>query len=417
MFNLTLRRFYAAGAASIRLGRPSNNLTSGIVGLANVGKSTFFQAITNSTLGNPANYPFATIEPEQAKVIVPSKRLDHLQELYESNKKVPATLTIYDIAGLTRGASKGDGLGNKFLNDIRHVDGIFQVIRGFDQEEITHIEGSVNPTRDLSIVQDELVLKDLEFLEGIREKLSRKMTKAAKNSVEFKTMDAEVQLLDALEEHMYEGKKIAHFQHTWSQEQADILNKHNFLTAKPTLVLLNVSPKDYLLQSNKYTRDVEHWIAENSPGDKLLLFSAEFETVHNQFSAANDQQGLENYCQSAVADSSAEVRTQSCLPELIVEMRKSLGLISFFTCGPAEARQWTLRESSLAPQAAGVIHTDLEKTFISASVTKYSDLQNMESPVKEAQLKAMALVKRGGKQYVIEDGDILLFKAAKGDSR
>ncbi|SCU92048.1 LAFA_0F07624g1_1 [Lachancea sp. 'fantastica'] len=417
MYSLTIRRFYAVGGASIRLGRPSNNLTSGIVGLANVGKSTFFQAITNSTLGNPANYPFATIEPEEAKVIVPSKRLNHLQKLYESSKIVPATLTIYDIAGLTRGASKGDGLGNKFLNDIRHVDGIFQVVRGFDQEEITHIEGSVDPTRDLSIVQDELVLKDLEFLEGIREKLGRKMTKTARNSVEFKNMDTEIKLLDALEEHMYEGKKIAHYPQSWSQEQADILNKHNFLTAKPTIVLLNVSPKDYLLQKNKYKRDVEEWIATNSPGDKLLLFSADFETEYNRFSESKDQKGLEKYCRSVVTESSNELQFQSCLPELIVEMRKSLGLISFFTCGPVEARQWTLREGSLAPQAAGVIHTDLEKTFISASITKYADLQKMESPIKESQLKALALVKRGGKQYVMEDGDIVLFKAAKGDSR
>ncbi|SCV01232.1 LAME_0G14906g1_1 [Lachancea meyersii CBS 8951] len=417
MYFHVFKRFYAVGGASARLGRPSNNLTSGIVGLANVGKSTFFQAITNSSLGNPANYPFATIEPEQAKLIVPSKRLNHLQNLYKSSKKVPATLTIFDIAGLTRGASKGEGLGNKFLNDIRHVDGIFQVIRGFNQEDITHIEGSVDPVRDLSIVQDELVLKDLEFLEGIREKLERKMSKTARNSAEYKLMATEVELLDALEEHMYEGKKIVHFRSHWSQEEADLLNKHNFLTAKPALMLLNVSPRDYLLQRNEYMHDVSKWIAENSPGDKLMLFSAEFETMYNQFEAANDRDGLEKYCRSLAPEFGEESGPESCLPKLIVEMRKSLGLISFFTCGPIEARQWTLREGSLAPQAAGVIHTDLEKTFISASVIKYADLKDMAPPIKESQLKAQALVKRGGKQYVVEDGDVVLFKAAKGNSR
>ncbi|SCU89387.1 LANO_0D04698g1_1 [Lachancea nothofagi CBS 11611] len=414
---LILKRSYAVSKCLTRLGRPSNNLSSGIVGLANVGKSTFFQAITDSKLGNPANYPFATIEPEEAKVIVPSKRLDHLQKLYLSSKKIPAVLTIYDIAGLTRGASKGEGLGNKFLNDIRHVDGIFQVVRGFSKVEVTHIEGYVDPTRDLSIVQDELVLKDLEFLEGIREKLERKMSKTAKSSSEYKAMSTEIELLNSLEEHMYEGKKIAHFKSDWTKDEVGILNKHNFLTAKPTMILLNVSPKDYLLQANDYVKDVSGWINENSPGDKLILFSAEFETIYNQFAAVNDFVGLDKYCRSLVEGAGSKFSVRSCLPELIVEMRKSLGLISFFTCGPLEARQWTLREGSLAPQAAGVIHTDLEKTFISANILKFADLKDMAPPLKESQLKAQALVKRGGKLYAMEDGDVVLFKAAKGNSR
>ncbi|SCU94926.1 LADA_0G12332g1_1 [Lachancea dasiensis] len=420
MLNLIIKRAYASGSVvpGARLGRPSNNLTSGIVGLANVGKSTFFQAITNSSLGNPANYPFATIDPEEAKVIVPSKRLDHLQRLWDSKKKVPAVLTIYDIAGLTRGASQGEGLGNKFLNDIRHVDGIFQVVRGFSKTDITHIEGSVNPTRDLSIVQDELVLKDLEFLEGIREKLEKKMTKTAKNSMDYKSMETEVQLLNSLEDHMYEGKKIAHFKSEWTHEEAAILNKHNFLTAKPSIVLLNVSPKDYLLQKNVHLKDVFDWISKNSPGDKLLLFSAEYETNWNRFTAVGDKQGFYEYFRSLIGDATHSVlHDHSCLPDLIREMRKSLGLISFFTCGPLEARQWTLRAGGLAPEAAGVIHSDLQKTFISADVTKFADLQKLAAPLNESQLKANALVKRAGKQYLIEDGDVVLFKAAKGNLR
>ncbi|CUS20561.1 LAQU0S01e09428g1_1 [Lachancea quebecensis] len=415
MLLFTARRFYVASKGPVRLGRPSNNLTSGIVGLANVGKSTFFQAITNSKLGNPANYPFATIEPEEAKVIVPSQQLDHLQKLYASSKKVPAVLTIYDIAGLTRGASKGEGLGNKFLNDIRHVDGVFQVVRGFADPEITHIEGTVSPIRDLSIVQDELVLKDLEFLEGIREKLDRKISKAAKSSAEFKYMNVELELLNALEDHMYEGKKIAHFKDDWSPDEVNILNKHNFLTAKPTIVLLNVSPKDFLMQQNIYLNDVSDWMETYSPGDQVLLFSAEFETKFNEFMASNDKEGLDSYCK---LQSEGEVgHGETCLPRLIHEMRRALGLISFYTCGPLEARQWTIREGTFAPQAAGVIHTDLEKTFISANITKFSDLASMVPPLKESQLKAQALVKRGGKQYEMEDGDIVLFKAAGAASR
>lgn len=420
---LSIFRLYATKQDNLHavkrnfLGRPSNNLTSGIVGLANVGKSTFFQAITQSKLGNPANYPFATIEPEEAKVIVPSKRLDHLQRLYQSEKKIPATLTIYDIAGLTRGASQGEGLGNKFLNDIRHTDGIYQVVRGFTKQEITHIEGSVDPVRDLSVVQDELVLKDLEFLEGIREKLERKMNRTAKNSGDYQQMSTELEMMNALEEHLYEGKKIAHFKQNWSEDEVNILNKHNFLTAKPTLVLLNVCPEDYLLQENQFKEKVCKWINEYSPGDELLLFSADFETKYNEFMESGNKQGFHNYCREIVGDSLDTTGFESALPQIILKMREILGLISFYTCGPLEARQWTVREGTFAPQAAGVIHTDLEKTFISASVIKYADLESMAPPLQESTLKSQGKIKRGGKQYTIEDGDVVLFKAAGGNTR
>ncbi|SCW04498.1 LAFE_0H14862g1_1 [Lachancea fermentati] len=413
---MLFKRLYATSGFKRYLGRPTNNLTSGIVGLANVGKSTFFQAITNSKLGNPANYPFATIEPEEAKVIVPSSRLQHLKDLYQSSKLIPATHTIYDIAGLTRGASKGEGLGNKFLNDIRHVDGVYQVVRGFSKQEITHIEGSVDPVRDLSIVQDELVLKDLEFLEGIREKLERKMDRCGKNSPEYAQMSAELAFLNSLEEHMYEGKKIAHFKDSWSEEEVSILNKHNFLTAKPTLILLNVSPEDYLMRQNAFIHDIEQWLNDYSPGDELILFSAEYETRYNNFMVTADESGLHEYCKGLVGDLT-NTTIDSALPSIILKMRDALGLISFFTCGPLEVRQWTLRSGSTAPQAAGVIHSDLEKTFISANVIKYADLQQTEPPLQESHLKAQGKIKRGGKQYLMQDGDIVLFKAARGNTR
>ncbi|AET39629.1 Ylf2p Ecym_4597 [Eremothecium cymbalariae DBVPG len=395
------------------LGRPSNNLTSGIVGLANVGKSTFFQAITGSELGNPANYPFATIEPEEAKVIVPSPELDHLFQLYQSQKKIPATLTVYDIAGLTRNASQGEGLGNRFLNDIRHVDGIFSLIRGFQNETITHIEGSVDPVRDMSLVQDELVLKDLEWLEAAKERLGRKLSRTAKNALEYSRMVAELKFLEDLEEFMYDGRKIAHFKTEWSAEQVEILNSHNFITAKPSLVLLNCTPRDYLMQENKYLKDVEKWIQESSPGDKVVLFSAEFETKYNEFIADGDYEKLALYCNS-IADK-AEIKVEnyrSALPQIIIEMRKLLNLISFYTCGPQEARQWTIREGALAPQAAGVIHTDLEKTFISGNVIKYADIMGLQPPLLESQLKSQGKIKRVGSKYIMEDGDIAHFKAA-----
>lgn len=402
---MMLKRFYAS------LGRPSNNLTSGIVGLANVGKSTFFQAITKSKLGNPANYPFATIEPEESKVIVPSSKLDHLYRLYESQKKIPSTLTVFDIAGLTRGASSGEGLGNKFLNDIRHVDGIFQVVRGFENDEITHIEGNVDPVRDLSLVQDELVLKDLEWLEGARERINKKINRAPKNSTEFLSMSTELKLLDEVEAHMYEGKKLSHWKKDWSEEEINILNKHNFLTAKPTLILLNVTPKDYLLQENKFLDKINKWLDAFAPGDQVMLFSAELETKYNEFE--DDLQQFEKYCKEITNGQDLKAPL-TALPAIIVKMRELLQLISFYTCGPIEARQWTILKGTMAPQAAGVIHSDLEQTFISANIIKYEDVKEMEPPLQESALKSQGKIKRGGKQYVVEDGDIIHFKAANG---
>lgn len=405
MSQIHIKRFFSV------LGRPSNNLTSGIVGLANVGKSTFFQAITKSKLGNPANYPFATIEPEESKVVVPSEKLDHLFKLYGSEKKIPASLTIFDIAGLTRGASSGEGLGNKFLNDIRHVDGIYQVVRGFENDDITHIEGNVDPIRDLSLVQDELVLKDLEWLEGVRERISKKMNRTPKNSQDYQEMINELELLGLLEGHMYEGKKIIHFKENWSEEEVNILNKHNFLTAKPTLVLLNVTPKDYLLQTNKFLDNVQKWLDEYAPGDQVMLFSAELETKYNDFEESSES--FNKICEEWLEGHAAKAKL-TALPDIITNMRELLSLISFYTCGPIESRQWTIRKGTLAPKAAGVIHTDLEKTFISANIIKYEDIKDLEPPLLESQLKSQGKIKRGGKQYIVEDGDVIHFKAAGG---
>ncbi|KAL6947086.1 Obg-like ATPase [Hanseniaspora vineae] len=412
----------------ILLGRPSNNLTSGIVGLANVGKSTFFQAITKSTLGNPANYPFATIQPEEAKCIVPSTKLANLQKLYQSEKTVPATLTIYDIAGLIRGACNGEGLGNQFLNDIRHVDGIYQVVRGFVDEDITHIEGNVDPVRDCSLVQDELILKDLDILENLVEKLDKKKVKASKNSVEYKELEFELDFLKRLEEHLYNGMKIYHLKDVmegekseqWTDQEVEILNKHNFLTSKPTIFLLNVNPRDYLLQENQFKQKVQEWISKYSPNDHLILFSAELETKYNEL--GGDTLEFFEYCSSQINSSTkaSDAKTTSCLPDIIKQMRKSLKLISFYTCGPIECRQWTIREQSTAPEGAGVIHTDLKKTFINAEVMKYADIEThlIKPQVNDINvLKNIGKLKRVGKAYIIEDGDVCLFKASKGNSR
>lgn len=386
-----------AAARPVYLGRPSNSLTLGIVGLANVGKSTFFQAITKSELGNPANYPFATIDPEQARVVVESAKLNHLAALYGSQKLVPTLLTVVDIAGLTRNAARGEGLGNKFLSDIRQVDGIFQVVRGFRDDEIIHIEDNkVDPVRDLEIVADELMLKDMDFVETGIEKAQKLRRKPG---IDQNKVELECATLERALELLYDGRKISSSRE-WTAEQAEVLNLHNLLTAKPTVFLLNVNEQDFLSQENEFKSAVEEWVAEHSPGDEVVLFSGAYESALVE--TAGEEEGTVGV---------------SALPYITDRMRSVLRLISFYTCGPLEARQWTVREGSTAPEAAGVIHTDLQKTFVSAQVYKYSDLEKESAPLDEARLKSKGRQLKAGKAYLVEDGDVLLVKAAAGKAR
>lgn len=376
-------------ASTKYLGRPSNNLSAGLVGLANVGKSTFFQAITKSSLGNPANYPYATIEPEKSIVQVPSRKLDHYQRIYKSQKKVPTNLTVWDIAGLTRNSSSGAGLGNKFLNDIRQVDGILQIICGFMDDEIIHIEeNKVDPVRDLVIVNDELILKDLEFIEVEMEK-STKNLKKPNQTHEARNLE----LLEKLSDCLYNGVKVING--VWTDEEIDYINGLNLLTAKPTVYLLNVSKSDYIAGTNQFWGRVQEWITTNSGNDKLIMFSAEYE--HALITGEPQDKEL-------------------IVPAVIQEMRDSLHLISFYTCGDIESRQWTLRKGSLAPDAAGLIHTDLQKTFINSIVYKWDDLAQLEV-FDENKLKLMGKQYRNGKKYEVEDGDVLVIKAGSGKAR
>lgn len=393
-------RYYSSKAASAAsgvskklFGRPGNNLTSGIVGLANVGKSTFFQAITRSKLGNPANYPFATIQPEEARVLVPNERLDHLQKLYQSKRKIPSILKIFDIAGLVRGASDNKGLGNAFLADIRAVDGIFQVVRTFKDPEVTHIEGNVDPVRDLTIVQDELLLKDMEFIENIQEKLTKQMkSRSRKNGQEYVDMENEKETLDKAYDILIGGQRIIN-KTDWTDSEIDILNHHHFLSTKPSVFLANMSKDEYLNGEKSSVEGIQDWVDEFAPGSPIIPFSAQYEWE--------------------LADQQAAVSAQkSALPRIIRQMRQALHLISYFTCGPIECRQWTVRQGTMCPQAAGVIHTDFENTFINAELIKYKDVAELQPPFEEKMLRAKGKIHRVGKNYVVEDSDILTFHSA-----
>ncbi|KAF6007529.1 hypothetical protein HII12_004419 [Brettanomyces bruxellensis] len=393
-------RYYSSKATSEAsrvsrklFGRPGNNLTSGIVGLANVGKSTFFQAITRSKLGNPANYPFATIQPEEARVLVPNERLDHLQKLYQSKRKIPSILKIFDIAGLVRGASDNKGLGNAFLADIRAVDGIFQVVRTFKDPEVTHIEGNVDPVRDLTIVQDELLLKDMEFIENIQEKLTKQMkSRSRKNGQEYVDMENEKETLDKAYDILIGGQRIIN-KTDWTDSEIDILNHHHFLSTKPSVFLANMSKDEYLNGEKSSVEGIQDWVDEFAPGSPIIPFSAQYEWE--------------------LADREAAVSAQkSALPRIIRQMRQALHLISYFTCGPIECRQWTVRQGTMCPQAAGVIHTDFENTFINAELIKYKDVAELQPPFEEKMLRAKGKIHRVGKNYVVEDSDILTFHSA-----
>ena len=389
------------------LGRSSNNLKTGIIGLANIGKSTFFQAITNSTLGNPANYPFATIKPSQAVLQIPNPHLDTLQRLYGAERIVHDTLTVWDIAGLTRDASRGKGLGNLFLNDIRGVDGLFHIVRNFTDDNVTHLEGSVDPVRDLEIVQDELILKDLEFLESAMERDRKKSIGKKASDNDVANIAFELEFLEAIRDHLYEGKKIYNFRKQWTDHrEVDILNKFNFLTAKPSMILLNCDAKPYVDGKNiPHLDEVKEWTAEFAPADLILPFSASVETAINK------------YKRGETKEIDPTTHNRSALPDIIVNMKSLLGLISFYTCGDIEVKQWNIKRGTTAEEAAGVIHSDLQRTFISASIIKFDDIKDIDPPLSLSSLKSKGLIKRCGRDYVMEDEDIALFHAASGKSR
>lgn len=377
------------------LGRPGNNLKSGIVGLANVGKSTFFQAITRCPLGNPANYPFATIDPEEARVLVPSPELDKLTEIYQPKAKLPAYLTIYDIAGLTKGASAGEGLGNAFLSHIRAVDAIYQVVRCFDDAEIIHIEGDVDPVRDLDIISNELRLKDIEFAEKHLEAVE-KITRKGGQSLEVKQKKEEAVLVQTIIDLLKSGQRVAN--QSWSPKEVEIINSMLLLTAKPVIYLPNLSERDYIRKKNKSLIKIKEWVDANSPGDVIIPFSVSLEERLSHMETDAEREAEEE-----------AIGAKSALTKIIWTMREKLDLINYFTCGEQEVRAWTIRRGIKAPAAAGVIHTDFEKSFILAQVMKYEDVVELKD---ETAVKAAGKMMTKGKDWVVEPNSIINFRAA-----
>ena len=359
----------------------------GIVGLPNVGKSTLFNSLTKAG-AESANYPFCTIDPNVGIVSVPDERIKKLGELYSTKKVTPAVIEFVDIAGLVKGASKGEGLGNQFLSNIREVDAIVHVVRCFEDSNVVHVDGSVSPVRDIETINLELIFSDIEILE-------RRIAKTSKGARNDKTLAKELALLERIKAFLEDGKLAKAFE-TEDDDEADWLKSYNLLTAKPVIYAANVAEEDLGNDGadNAHVQAVRSFAAED--GSEVFVICAQIEQEIAELDDEEKAMFLEDLGLS-----------ESGLEKLIAASYRILGLISFLTAGEDECRAWTIKVGTKAPQAAGKIHTDFERGFIKAEVVSYENLMEQGSI---AAAKEKGLVGLEGKEYVVKDGDVILFR-------
>ena len=359
----------------------------GIVGLPNVGKSTLFNSLTKAG-AESANYPFCTIDPNIGIVSVPDERLKLLGDMYHSRKVTPAVIEFVDIAGLVKGASKGEGLGNQFLSNIREVDAIVHVVRCFEDSNVVHVDGSVDPLRDIETINLELIFSDLELLE-------RRIAKVSKTARMDKTCAKELSLLERIKEHLEAGKPAKTLE-TQDEEEQALFAGLSLLTGKPVIYAANVGEEDLADDgaSNEKVARVKAFAEEEH--SEVFVICAQIEQEISELDEDEKAMFLEDL---GLAESGLE--------KLIKASYKLLGLISFLTSGEDETRAWTIRQGTKAPQAAGKIHTDFERGFIRAEVTAYNDLIEGGSI---AAVREKGLVRLEGKEYVVKDGDVIVFR-------
>ena len=360
----------------------------GIVGLPNVGKSTLFNSLTKAG-AESANYPFCTIDPNVGVVTVPDERLNVLGEMYHTKKIIPAAIEFVDIAGLVKGASKGEGLGNQFLANIREVDAIVHVVRCFENSNIVHVDGSINPLRDIETINLELIFSDLEILE-------RRISKVSKVARNDKSAAKELGLLNKVKAHLEDGKLAKTFEEVDDAEEQAWLESYNLLTYKPVIYAANVSEDD--LADDAANNEGVQAVREYAKGEQSEVFvvCAEIEAEISELDDDEKKMFLEDLGLK-----------ESGLEKLIKASYKLLGLISYLTAGEPEVRAWTITEGTKAPQAAGKIHSDFERGFIRAEVVSYDDLIACGS---HTAAKEKGLIRLEGKDYVVKDGDIMLFR-------
>ena len=361
-------------------------LKAGIIGMPNVGKSTLLNAVTKKNI-LAANYPFATIDPNLGTVTVPDKRLEVLENMYLPERLIGAQYEFIDIAGLVKGASSGEGLGNKFLSHIREVDAVIHVVRCFDDKDIIHVEGNIDPIRDIEIINLELAMSDMEIVQN-------RIDRIAKKAETSKDKDAlkEVEILNKCKEALVAGTPLRDLDFT--DDEREILKVFNFITLKPMIYLANMSDNDLVSGNNEYFNEVKEYALKE--GCTVIPMCAKIESELVELSDEDKKMFLE------------EIGIEeSGLDKLISETYKILGLSTFFTVGSDEVRAWTFKNGMKAPECAGIIHTDFQKGFIKAEVMSYDDLVSCGS---ELRVKEAGKARLEGKEYIMQDGDICYFR-------
>lgn len=378
------------------LGRFSKNLKVGLVGLPNVGKSTLYNSLSKSHHAEAANFPFCTIDPNETRAFMPDDRFDWLVQQHKPKSEVQPFLNVVDIAGLIKGASKGEGLGNAFLSHIKAVDGIIHVMRAFEDDDVIHAEDTVDPVRDINTISSELRIKDMSDLAGVIDQhMKKKSAEATKTPQSKKRWEENLASYEKILKWMEDGKDARNGMDIWSNQDIDVLNDLQLLTAKPVTFAVNMNLDDYKRKKNKFLKKIFDWVQANAPGSVITPYCGAFEDELIELDSA----GTEARCK--------ELEVQSALPKIIKTAFTIVNLSLFYTAGPDEVRAWIIRRGYKAPQAAGVIHTDFERGFICAEVMAFDELKEKGS---ESEMKAAGRYRQEGKTYEVKDGDVIFFK-------